>query len=303
MKYEIEIPEGLIEAGCTPVALDATGKLVCKPTAFKWPDWLLASRCVAITRDEYGWVGWLTWPKWESTFTAFAVNSTNIPPGMNAAFVRLSGFFDTSGFPDLPFEHSLLLRPALQRDPDDPRGDGDQAPVAPLHQPDTIREQLMRPFLGSEAESVGATTYEVKPGERWQFLAPSGLWTTETANHFGWHPEIQYRLHLAALPEADKQSIDMLGREVIKGDVMWDTVEKKLYPYQHPDMEYRQSVRCPYPGERVPDFEGWRNMCRAMQERGARFVFKLKPDNAGQLDFTFCLSAYYRDHACSWSLT
>lgn len=301
MKYEIEIPDGLVEVGCTPIAIDVTGKLVCKPTAFKWPDWLLASRCVAITRDGDGWLGWLLHPTWDSEFRSFGVDPVSIPIGMNAAFVRLSDFFDTSGFPDLPFEHSLLLRPSPERNPDDPRGDGDQAPAAPLRQPDAIRERLMRPFLGRDAESVGATTYEVKPGERWQLLASSGLWTTETANHFGWHPEVQYRLTLAPLPQAVEQPVDMLGREVVDGDVMWGTVEKKLSPHGCRDMEYRQSVRCPRPGEQVPDFEGWQEMCKVMQEQGACFLFR-SMTHPLHWSFDEPVSGYRRSPDCTWGL-
>lgn len=104
------------------------------------------------------------------------------------------------------------------------------------------------------------------------------------------------------------QCVDMLSRDVVAGDVMWDTADRELHPH-HADSiftQYRHSIRCPRPGEPIPGFEGWRDMCLAMQESGAKFVWLngagewSKPHQTGSFSFSESVTRFRRDEGCTW---
>lgn len=57
---------------------------------------------------------------------------------------------------------------------------------------DSIRERLLQPFLGSEAEKLGAKLYQLRSGERWEYLSLLSKW--ETAKTPVWYRGVKYRL-------------------------------------------------------------------------------------------------------------
>lgn len=106
--------------------------------------------------------------------------------------------------------HVLVgLNPPANKEPVsncDPRGDGDiDEPIVSdadvtlsteqmADASDTdreIRERLLQPFYGSEAEQLGADKYQLRDVEAWQML-DDGYW--DTCYCPVWHPSVQYRL-------------------------------------------------------------------------------------------------------------
>ena len=82
----------------------------CKPNdvgiqPWTWPEWLT---CVAIAKDDNGeWYGWDCVPIMEREI---AGGLWIVPPD-GGEFIQLTDWFDTSGFPDVPWNESLRVNP------------------------------------------------------------------------------------------------------------------------------------------------------------------------------------------------
>ena len=78
------------------------------------------------------------------------------------------------------------------------------------------------------------------------------------------------------------QCRDMLGRDVREGDVMFSIVRgvPMLRPARLRLGDYKCSVRCPRPGEPIPEFTDWMNLCLSMQGSGATFQRYYKASDA-----------------------
>lgn len=81
---------------------------------------------------------------------------------------------------------------------EDPRGDGDLLPeserldkltrecmrdelaASANDSEDAMRRRLMEPFLGSEAEKLGATKYQLRNGEEWLSTCEAPLWLDDS---------------------------------------------------------------------------------------------------------------------------
>ena len=96
---------------------------------------------------------------------------------------------------------------------------------------------------------------------------------------------------------------DMLGRDVIDGDVMWNVSSKGLFAACVKVGDNHWHVRVPRPGESVPEFEGWQEMCSAMQESGVDFNC-LSTLKVWSKSFKCCFSGeahdYRRSPTCVW---
>lgn len=103
-------------------------------------------------------------------------------------------------------------------------------------------------------------------------------------------------------PTESPKCVDMLGRDVHDNDAIWITASKQLCrPMTGKRSQfYAHCVRCPRPGERIPTFKGWREMCKAMQTAGARFVCDEELDD----DWLFNdrINLYARNSACTWRI-
>jgi len=95
---------------------------------------------------------------------------------------------------DDSLEAKLAEKPIEWPLPGDPRGDGDSGSVVTDTESadeDAMRRRLMWSFLGSEAENLGATSYKLRDGERWEFNAV-GQWVSTRVPT--WEQSRRYRL-------------------------------------------------------------------------------------------------------------
>jgi len=104
-------------------------------------------------------------------------------------------------------------------------------------------------------------------------------------------------------PRTEASCVDMLGRDAVADDMMWDTLACRLFRRgENPTAvkKYFDSVRCPRPGEEIPDFKGWQDMCLAMQEAGA--VFECDTYRETMLKFICSRGSYQRSSECKWKM-
>jgi hypothetical protein len=103
------------------------------------------------------------------------------------------------------------------------------------------------------------------------------------------------------MPDAatKSQCVDMLGQDVVPGDVMWNIASKQIEPRSEIATNYINSVRCPRPGESIKEFAGWREMAKAMQASGATFFLDGTPARL-KCSFEYSVSRYSRAEDCTW---
>lgn len=99
--------------------------------------------------------------------------------------------------------------------------------------------------------------------------------------------------------------LDMLGREVLVGDSLWNVAGSNLHSHYKSRARYTSSVICPRPGDGIPEFDGWRAMCEAMQDRGALFQFfidkNLTAFRTARCNFNAAgVDLYRRSPDCKW---
>lgn len=108
-----------------------------------------------------------------------------------------------------------------------------------------------------------------------------------------------------------QQCVDMLNRPVAVGDVLWDAIARTFGTHvadaTTPDSAaYDHCVRVPRPGEQVPHFDVWQDMCLAMQAYGAVFERLIiqdewrTPDSSRRFSFSDRVSNYRRSKSCTW---